>query len=343
MLRLKEIDIIRALVIVALVANHSFAPYTGAWPTLPVGSDSAGYHWFGKLLYSGMLETFVCISGYVFALGMQNKNISLGSIALSKTRRLLIPCLVWGIIYLLTVFPLNAFTQASSYWRIVNGIGHLWFLPMLFWCFILEYLVNKCFTHSRLLYVVLGIAAILPYPAMPFYFNNSLYFLFFFHCGYTLFHNKEKFIRLFCHPIRAAFLLLGYVALFTAGTLFLENANPADAPTLIHKAVILTEMHAVRFLYSSIAVILYFIIGYSLSGRISTKLYNATRFVAVNSFGIYLLQEIVLRILYYRSNLLAAIGGGQKIAPWIGFLVAFCVSLALSWLLSKNKYTKKFC
>lgn len=35
--------------------------------------------------------------------------------------------------------------------------------------------------------------------------------------------------------------------------------------------------------------------------------------------------------------------GGQKIAPWIGFLVAFCVSLALSWLLSKNKYTKKFC
>lgn len=35
--------------------------------------------------------------------------------------------------------------QASWYniiWKLLNGCGHLWFLPMIFWCFVLVYLIE---------------------------------------------------------------------------------------------------------------------------------------------------------------------------------------------------------
>ena len=51
-----------------------------------------------------------------------------------KFKRLIIPCFVFGIVYYL-LFRFNAarFTWRVAFWRVANGIGHLWFLPMLFW------------------------------------------------------------------------------------------------------------------------------------------------------------------------------------------------------------------
>lgn len=102
--RLKEIDIIRTFVIILLVLYHALAPYCGGWDMPSYAQPNEGFYWGGKLAYSGMLETFVLISGYVFAFSLQKKVISFRLLLAGKLKRLFVPCMCWGIIMTLIFF-----------------------------------------------------------------------------------------------------------------------------------------------------------------------------------------------------------------------------------------------
>ena len=91
--RLKEIDIIRTFVIILLVLYHALAPYCGGWDMPSYAQPNEGFYWGGKLAYSGMLETFVLISGYVFAFSLQKKVISFRLLLAGKLKRLFVPCM----------------------------------------------------------------------------------------------------------------------------------------------------------------------------------------------------------------------------------------------------------
>jgi peptidoglycan/LPS O-acetylase OafA/YrhL len=64
--RLHEVDIMRLVVIVLLIADHAFVQYWGGWKMVFEDVDIPAYTWFGKAVYAIMLETFVFISGYLF-------------------------------------------------------------------------------------------------------------------------------------------------------------------------------------------------------------------------------------------------------------------------------------
>lgn len=125
-----------------------------------------------------MLETFVLISGYVFAFSLQKKVISFRLLLAGKLKRLFVPCMCWGIIMTLIFFGPSKLLNLEHFWKIIGGYGHLWFLPMLFWCFLMEYGIQHCL-KGRNLMLVLMIIAILPWPGIPFRFNQSLYYLLF--------------------------------------------------------------------------------------------------------------------------------------------------------------------
>lgn len=189
--RLKEIDIIRTFVIILLVLYHALAPYCGGWDMPSYAQPNEGFYWGGKLAYSGMLETFVLISGYVFAFSLQKKVISFRLLLAGKLKRLFVPCMCWGIIMTLIFFGPSKLLNLEHFWKIIGGYGHLWFLPMLFWCFLMEYGIQHCL-KGRNLMLVLMIIAILPWPGIPFRFNQSLYYLLFFHLGGIFFRNRER-------------------------------------------------------------------------------------------------------------------------------------------------------
>lgn len=66
--RFYEVDLIRVILIVLLVAFHAFCPYLhvdGGWPVL-YNQDIPAYWWLGWALYAVMLPAFVFISGYLF-------------------------------------------------------------------------------------------------------------------------------------------------------------------------------------------------------------------------------------------------------------------------------------
>ena len=101
---LDNVVIIRLLLIVLLVLFHAFAIYNGAWE-MPLGITSVKPYWFiASISYSFMLESFVFISGYVFGYQTRVKYSSgmpLNSCLLKKAKRLLIPRIVFSILYII--------------------------------------------------------------------------------------------------------------------------------------------------------------------------------------------------------------------------------------------------
>lgn len=342
--RLIEIDLIRCLVIIFVVLFHCLAPYCGGWP-MPGGLlDNAFYWWIGKAVYCGMLEAFVCISGYVYAFTSAKRQMDLVHLAKNKTKRLLIPCIFWGIVFILIFSSSINWKNYEIYYSLLNGIGHLWFLPMLFWCFILEYVLNKFVTRPYIGLIIVGIIAVLPYPTLPFRFNNSLYYLFFFNLGYVLFGLRGRIMQLL-QKIRSEYIIffvIIYLLLFMFTTNLLEKPyfDMALADSVLEKARIALTRNILRLILSVMIFAIYFIVSIKIAKIISAKLFDKVYFISVYSFGIYLLQEIVIRLFYYKTDLPNVFGA---FTPWVVFVLAITISTAISYFLHRNKITRYIC
>ena len=89
------------------------------------------------------MPMFVFISGFLFGRQLKRKPLSLVKVIKDKFVRLMIPFFVFTIFFMLTTNSLSwePFYR-WTYW-------HLWFLPMLFWCFIVTYLIHPFIMNNR--------------------------------------------------------------------------------------------------------------------------------------------------------------------------------------------------
>lgn len=332
--RLKEIDIIRCIVVLMVVLVHTAAPHTGAWPLPAELPGNMTLLYIGKLCYCGMLETFVFISG--FLLGQK----PLPSDASTKKRliynrfiRLYIPCIIFGII---AVAVINGYDQIlSKSAKIIQGIYHLWFLPVLLWCFVLEVLLVQRIKRFSL--PILAILAILPYPGMPFNINTSLYYLFFFHLGYTVCKNKERVYMILNKRATILASLTFAIILLTVSFRYMNLViEIGNAPAIISKALTIMSLTTIRFITSLPIIVIYIWVGIKLG---ESMIYKFALFIAKYSLGIYIFQEIIIRILYYKLHIFILFPGTYAL---LIFIMTIIISLLITILLSQNKYTKKF-
>lgn len=144
--RLENLSIIRGLSIIVVVAFHAYG-------MMYVHFDDAT-----NLMYSRIYEKvnqsvliciampmFVFVSGFLFSYLLSlGKYYTWKELVRKKGQRILLPFLIFSWIFMATTGdwrPLDPIIQ-GTYW-------HLWFLPMLFWCFIIYYglhrlsLINK--------------------------------------------------------------------------------------------------------------------------------------------------------------------------------------------------------
>ena len=134
---LDEISFIRPILIILLVAFHAFAPWDGSWPCFDGYQDNGLYWWIAKTTYSFMLPAFVFLSGYVWSYQREflGRKETLKVLAIKKFKRLIVPSVVFSLAYICLIE--NTSTGALSLIEnIISGTGHMWFLPMLFICFI---------------------------------------------------------------------------------------------------------------------------------------------------------------------------------------------------------------
>lgn len=180
---LYEISFIRPILLILLVSYHAFCYNCGAW-NIPEGVISNEiYKWIALLSRAFRLEGFVFVSGYVFALQVLRKHKfeSLKELAISKFKRLIIPCILFGGIYYL-MFSKNG----QSPIVIITGIGHLWYLPCLFWCFLGSYLLYNSKLKESAIFLILTILIPLSIAPIPLQINRAMYYISFFYGGVFL-------------------------------------------------------------------------------------------------------------------------------------------------------------
>lgn len=119
----------------------------------------------------------------------------------------------------------------------------------------------------------------------------------------------------------------------------IEYFRPAEASNLQDKTMMIFTERCLRFVASLPVITLYYLYGIKMSDLASSKIWsNTVVSIAQCSFGIYLLQEIVIKLFYYFSPLPSIILGSNL--PLVTFVLAFVISYAISYTMSQSKTTK---
>lgn len=185
---LTNVAVIRPVLIVLLVFYHAFAPYSGAWEPIEDCPAIRVYWWLDWLSYAFMLEMFVFISGYVFGFQVRTKGkekLNAKNLLWGKFKRLMIPCMVFSLLYILLLGDITQPITKTIY-GLVNGVGHMWFLPMLFWCFVWIWVIELFQLKTKLMIPILFICSVVSTLPLPLRIGNAMYYMLFFYVGYAM-------------------------------------------------------------------------------------------------------------------------------------------------------------
>lgn len=79
-----------------------------------------------------------------------------------KALRLLNPCYVFGIFYYAMFYCGETIDVKDYILTVLNGAGHLWFLPMLFLCFISVWMLNRFRPNSLMTFCLFSVLSLVP-------------------------------------------------------------------------------------------------------------------------------------------------------------------------------------
>lgn len=138
--RIDSISILRVFCVLVVVFFHCYGMmYADAHFPHTISVYESLYFVPNQCIFINIaMPMFVFVSGYLFEyLLFRGRYPTWGNLLQKKGIRILLPYFVFGLIFMATTgdwHPLQLLN--GGYW-------HLWFLPMLFWCFIMGYGVHK--------------------------------------------------------------------------------------------------------------------------------------------------------------------------------------------------------
>lgn len=335
---INDVYLMRPLAIFLLVVWHSFIIYTGGWKE-PIGFQYIEeYWWLAKLSYAFMLELFVFVSGYVLGLTLERKNPSFKSLLVSKLKRLIIPSLIFSFIYYLMFYNLDNFTLIGFVWKVLNGCGHMWFLPMLFWVTLIAFVIDRIKLPQWLKFVGVYCLPALSLLPIPLGLSSAMYYLPFFYTGLVIYRWRDKIIKYLCTNLSINTLLGGVFAiLFITVTLVSRDVLSvyAESGSLVIKVgAFLCKKYLQLLCAASGVAFVYSIVNYFIEGKGLTV---PRWLVELNGlcFGIYLFQQFILQILYYKTSLPNLVE--PYWLPWVGMIITLILSYLLTKLSLKTK------
>ncbi len=152
-------DWVRVIGTVLVVLGHSvYMNWSGDMGGIALDYTNAvsNFAWWQTVLgkaarfaYMFHMPLFFTLSGAVYAIG--SKTESLGALAKKKLKRLIVPYYVGGFLWMFPLRYMSGFyADADSLIKALNcfatgryAMGHLWFLPSLFMCFMLFYIIHR--------------------------------------------------------------------------------------------------------------------------------------------------------------------------------------------------------
>lgn len=336
--RLSNMDVIRPILIVLLVLYHSFAIFGGAWEPIDGFPEIQAYWWLDWLSYAFMLETFVFISGYVFGYQVRTKGkekLQAKKLFIGKLKRLILPSAIFSLIYILLFGDITQPVVETLY-GLINGVAHMWFLPMLFWCFVLIWLIEELKLKPKLVLPTLIVISLFSVDGLPLQFSHTMYYMLFFYAGFAL-QRYDVEINRYYNLRNSIFSVILFVVLFFSLTILKEKRDALfTSPELIFQIAKFVVGKTCTILYSTAGIIMLMIIVGSINKKREISIPKWLGEVGKLCFGVYLFQQFILQALYYNTNLPASLG--PIVTPWAGFVITITSSLLLSWLCRLNRF-----
>ncbi len=331
---LEDVSLMRTILAVLIVFMHAFTIYNGCWAEPAGYVDIPLYKWLSRFSFAFSLESFVIISGYIF--GFQiitlKKKTSFFKFIINKAKRLLLPSIIFSCLYFLMFLDYNGF--GNFLYSVFNGCGHMWFLPMLFWCFVGGWLVVSLKISDFWKLALLFFLNLFSVVTIPFRISSASLFLFYFYLGYLLYKNVET-IKLYLDNRKLFFLvwIIFFFAFFILRPLQ-EYLTLDTSHSLFIRFVSLVGSHLCQLIYATIGSVAFY---YSSLYLVNKKPLSAVT-IKISSccFGVYLFQQFVLEFLYYHCCLPTIVG--PYWLPWIGFISALTVSFLLSIILLRTRF-----
>lgn len=215
-------------------------------------------------------------------------------------------------------------------YALLNGVGHMWFLPMLFWCFIAAYYLHKLAVTDKSKLVALACLSVISFLPLPLRLGNTLYYLFFFYLGIVLYKKKDQ-ISNKVTPKIIGVLWIVFLALFVVGSLTNRSLLELHYDMLLLRLLTYSGINIIKLSYSTIGTLAIFCTALYFTRRY--RLPKQVKEAGKLCFGAYLFQQFVLQLIYYRT----ALFNHPYMAPWVGFVVALALSVFLAWGLRKTK------
>lgn len=336
---LSDVVIIRLVLIVLLVLYHSFAIYNGAWQ-MPEGvNDVKSYWWVASFSYSFMLEAFVFVSGYVFGFQVREKfqgKLGFDTCILKKAKRLLIPSVVFSSLYFLCFNVGKDISWGGQLYNIINGEGHIWFLPMLFWCFVALFLIEKLHLEEKYVLALAVLASIFSLLTLPLRISSAAYYFIFFYTGYCIMRNGVD-ISTFLNKKNIIVFGILYLLIFVLSKVMLntEWILGLTQESIPYKLLYHLIGRVCRIIYAALGVaFIYLLINYLLNNKIIIVTPGMIK-LSGYCFGVYIFQQFILMPFVHNSEIIALFGTFGL--PWVAFIFALIVSIVLTWVTRQTK------
>lgn len=331
-LRFDEVTLMRAILAILIVFMHSFTCYNGSWPE-PAGCiDIPVYKFLARFSFAFTLEGFVFISGFLFAFQSITLNRATGFLSLvtSKLKRLLLPSIVFSFFYFLVFYDYKGIWNCI--YSVMNGCGHMWYLPMLFWCFVGCWLLLRVNIKDLYKIIFLIVLNLFSFDVLPLRLSNAFLFMFYFYGGYCIYSNREK-INGLINSKRIIVSWLIFVVLFMIFRPLRDYFTRESNMNAFQMMLVTAANKGCRLLYATSGLIAFYstCVMFTKKNKISQIIVN----LAATSFGIYIFQQFFLQLLYYKTSLPILVG--PYWLPWCGFVVALIMSWGLSLLMLRTK------
>ena len=325
--RFNEISIMRVMAMTMIVAFHSLCFYNGRWVKVNA-IDIPVWHKVSYFLDVIDLNMFVFISGYLYGYLYiyRNKYQHPSEVIKIKARRLLIPYLFWGI-------PMAIVLPWNTWVKLLYGIGHLWFLLMLFGVFTLTVIFQLLNAQRVKFTSIVGISLIVMGFISGFLFSKYVYAGDFLCINKILYYFPAFMIGYLCAKLRVAWMLpnWSYMTLpFAILGLFVFVWYPIPLP---YTLVLIIRTVMAYFICIELLVILS---KDTMSDRVQKVVHEVERL----SMGLYIFNQMAMDIVFTIPVLHQWFEAHWMIGPFLLFPIGFFPPLLLSYIFNKYKWLK---
>lgn len=284
---------------------------------------------------------FFCIYVRIHIWGGTNKESFFDTVR-KKIKRLIVPSILFSFLYLY-LFQEIPDSIIDGTIMILNGVGHLWFLPMLFWCFVMGHIIQLIKLpppFKVIMVIVLGVLNFLP---IPFRFGEALGYFQYFYIGYLMCPYSEKINNMINKKgilaLWGIFLFLFFI-IEPLSDLIRKDLHNADL-SIINKASHWASLEFIRSIVSWGGLIAFYATSLYYVNRPNRSEKLTAKVLAIGKlcFGAYLFQQFILQFIYYKTTLPQILG---LWLPWISFIIALFLSMVFTYLVKLSKIGRQF-